>query len=180
MKMKNVFALALSLLLSLSALHAVPTDPSAPVQMTILTNKDSGTSTSVNMSQGFFMVSLTSELSDDQFTFTDSCLVNGFKKPFAFGVNGLTADGVEELSLAATSATDPIYLEDSNEDFSHINQDGTNDDGTLKYNYNLVRTTGFTFFALAAGTTKLTFTNGAHTYTYNITVVDDLLPTPAQ
>ena len=181
MKMKNVSALVLSLLVSLSALHAVPTDPSAPEQATILTNKDSGTSTTVNMSQVFFMVSLSSELSDEQFTFSDSCLVNGFKKPFAFGVNGLTADGVEEFALSTNSATDPIYLLDSNEDFSHFSLDGTVDaDGNPNYNLFLTRITSFTFFTFAAGTTKLTFTNGAHTYTYNITVVNDLPPTPAQ
>lgn len=177
MKMKNTSILVLSLLVSLSALHAVPADPSAPAQTTILTNKDNGTSTSVNMSQGYFMVSLTSELADDQFTFTDSCLVNGFKKPFTFGVNGLTADGVEEAGLALNSATDSIYLGDSNEDFSHFSPDGTVDaNGNPNYKFVLSRTTGFTFFALAAGSTTLTFNNGTgtgHTFTYNITVVDD-------
>lgn len=174
MKMKNISALVLSLLVSLSALHAVPSDPSAPAQVVILTNADSGKSTTVNASQGFFVVSLTSELGDDQFTFTDSCLVNGFKKPFVYGVNGMTADGVEEAGLALNSTTDPIYLEDSNEDFSHYSQDGTVDaDGNPNYQFILSRTTSFTFFALAAGTTKLTFTTGAHTYTYNITIVDD-------
>ena len=174
MKIKNVSALALSLLVSLSALHAVPPDPSVPAQATILTNKDSGTSTSVNMSQGFFMVHLSSELADDQFTFTDSCLQNGFKKLFAFGINGLTADGVEEALLAENSATDPIYLSDSNEDFSHFALDGTVDNnGDPNYQFVLTRTTRFTFLTYEAGTTKLTFTNGAHTYTYNITVVDD-------
>lgn len=175
MKMKNVSALVLSLLVSLSALHAVPGDPSAPAQDVVLTNADSGSSTTVNMSQGYFVVSLSSDLSDDQFTFTDSCLVNGFKKAFTFGINGLTADGVEAADLALHSATDPIYLEDSNEDFSHFSTDGTTDaDGNPNYKFVLTRATSFTFFASQAGTTKLSFTNGnGTTYTYNITVVDD-------
>ena len=182
MKIKNISFIALSLLVSLSALRAVPVDPNAPSepQQVILKNVDSGKPVTVQTSQTFFAITLTSDLSEDSFTFTDSCLLNTRKLPYSFGINGQTQEGTEAASLALTSS-DPIFLEDSSESFSHFSPDGTVDaDGNPNYEFVLSRTTTFLFFMSRGGNTTLNFTNGTHTYTYKITVVDDLPPAPAR
>lgn len=178
MKIKNILILVLSLFVGLSALRAVPTDPSAvstdPSQANIFTNEDSGKSITINASQGGFIISLSSEINDNEFSFMDSSLVNGFKKPFTFNINGMTSEGTEAFNLALSSSNSPIYLVDSSEDFPHFTVDGTTDaDGNPNINFDLTRKTSFTFFISRPGSTKLTFTNGDHTYTYNITINDD-------
>jgi hypothetical protein len=199
MKTKNRSLLVLSLLICCCcSLHAVPseptappsvreptappqvTDPTTPVSKTLtFTEKDSGGSYIVKTSQVVLLeIALSADLDDDPFTFKDSSLLNIKKRPYIFEWNGLTTDATaDSFILALNSENSPIALGASSESYSHINADATQKD---EMNFDLMRTISFSFLIVREGSTTLTFENGSHSYTYKITVVDNIPKTPEQ
>jgi hypothetical protein len=201
MKMKNISSLILSLFFGLSALHAVPTDPSNPTatpaadagdyindlgnfvdhsgNSVVLTSNNSNTPIQVTTSQMLQFVfpseinPYTSEYSS--YTFSDSWLTDVTRTPYAFDWTGgaTTQDAVIDCVNVAIKRNDPIIFKGCS--LTVLYRRTPVDSAAVAATPNLTYIPGFfyifSFKPAAAGTTTLTFSDQVNLYTYPITVV---------
>lgn len=178
---KKTSALALALLFSLSALRAVPTDPTQETtppatnadfsadQSVILTASESDKAIQVTKEQS---ITVLLPVSSHAYSFSDSSLVDVRKIPYAFTWLGAVSDksDVDCVNMAVKKNA-PIVFQGSSLNCMY-SQNPIDSTSQVDTDYYPMTFYTFVFSPNAAGTTTLTFSDDVSTYTYTITVVD--------
>lgn len=185
MKIKKLSLVALSLLLSLSALHAIPGDPTkqkpdnpdtaSGTNMVVLFPQDS--KNPVQISVGQLIQVILPITSENGYSFSDSSLFGANTVPYTFDFTGSVTDPNSTVTLDCANmgkeANNPVIFQRGEIacSYMHFDDDTTPSTSDTEY-YTPIITNEFSFVANTPGVpTTLTFSDGRHTYTYPITVV---------
>ncbi len=187
MTIKKVSFVALSLLLSLSALHAIPSDPtitnspSSPSSPALgaagVTLSPSNSKAPVKISVGQTVTVIMPVMTENTFSFSDTLLFGANTVPYTFDFTGTVTDANAKVNTGcanlAKDANDPIVFQRGTLacTYIHFDDDSAATDPSDTDYYTPIVTNEFNFIANVPGTTTLTFSDGRHTYSYPITVV---------
>lgn len=175
MKIKHISFLALSLLFSLSALRAIPTDPSSTATSdnsngdVTLTDADAGTPVQVTTAQTITIMLLPT---DTGYSFSDTSLtdVTGTRYAFNF-VGAVDGKNVDCVNMAIKRKAPLVFVTSSlNCLYTQMPTDSTDSTSAPDLAYYPITFYSFVFRANVVGTTTLTFSDDVNVYTYPITV----------